>query len=119
MIAALAAAALAFAGTGDQPYRLGREREVRATAYCYGQRTALGTRARLGVVAVPGGSWLFRRRIFVTGPRSTLRALHGRRWFRAEDRIGWGSRLDVFIPWGREPDCSWGRRTLRYRVAFS
>ena len=45
----------------------------------------------------------------------TRRPIHGKRWFRIRDRIGYGSDLDVFMP-----SCGdairYGRRTVRYRV---
>jgi hypothetical protein len=124
----LLATMLAIAATGGlgpaTHGRLGQLRTVSdATGYCYGQITAMGTtvpsRDGHGVIAVRGRlAWLYRRWIRIEGPPSTLRALHGRRWYRAEDRFGSGSVMDGFVPWGGEPDCAFGRRVVRFRVAF-
>jgi hypothetical protein len=99
--------------------RLGMLRSASATGYCYPQRTAMGTWARWGVVAVPRGSWLYGRRIYVPGGVHVLG--RQRTTFRAEDTIGANRELDIFIPpafGASEPDCSFGRRVVRYRVVF-
>lgn len=98
--------------------RLGITHSVSATGYCSGQRTSLGTRARWGVVAVLPGNQAFGRRLYVIhGIYNPIRR-HRYWWFRAEDHIGSGSVFDIFIPWGGEPDCAWGRKRIAYRILF-
>jgi 3D (Asp-Asp-Asp) domain-containing protein len=79
-----------------------------ATSYCEHGRMADGSWTRWGSAAmngVPLGT-----RITLTG-----RSFYGRRRFIVRDRIGWGSRLDLWAP-----TCSmsvrWGRRTVNYKL---
>lgn len=80
---------------------------VQATAYCQAGRTASGYETRFGQVAsndYPFGTVLRLRR-----------PIRGRRHFYVRDRIGWGSRLDIFMPscWSA---VQWGRREVRFTV---
>jgi 3D (Asp-Asp-Asp) domain-containing protein len=72
-----------------------------------GSTTALGTPTHFGEVA---NNWL-RLRTWI----ELRRPVHGRRRFRVEDRIGWGSEMDFWLP-----SCSdatnFGRRLVRFRV---
>lgn len=83
---------------------------ISATAYCTGTQTADGGRPYFGEAA---SNELPLQALIRISPG--IRPPHGqpRTLFRIRDRIGSGSRLDFYIPWGREPDCAFGRRTLR------
>lgn len=86
---------------------------VSATAYapCEGGgsagQTASGKPLRVGYVAnntLPFGTWIELRR-----------PVQGRRFYRVEDRIGWGSQLDIFME-----SCAamhaFGRRNVQFRA---
>jgi hypothetical protein len=81
-----------------------------ATSYCQGTVTASGQAPYIGEVA--NNMWPLGTRIEVSP------AVFGRRYFRVEDRIGWGSSLDFF-----NPSCSaadeFGRRVERVTVLDS
>jgi 3D (Asp-Asp-Asp) domain-containing protein len=67
----------------------------------------MGTHVHFGQVAQNGlrlGTWI-----------ELKRRVHGRRRFRVEDRIGWGSELDVFMPSCADAT-NFGRQTLRFRI---
>jgi 3D (Asp-Asp-Asp) domain-containing protein len=80
-----------------------------ADSTCYAQAgtTASGEQTHLGIVA---------QNTLRFGTRIRLdRLVFGRRYFRVEDRIGWGSELDIFNP--SEAVCiRYGRRELSYTV---
>lgn len=84
-----------------------------ATAYapCEGGgsagQTASGKQLRVGYVAnniLPLGTWI-----------ELSKPVQGRRFYVVEDRIGWGSDLDIYME-----SCAamhaFGRRTVRYRA---
>lgn len=86
---------------------------VSATAYapCEGGgsagQTASGKQLRVGYVAnntLPLGTWIELRR-----------PVQSRRFYRVEDRIGWGSELDIYME-----SCAamhaFGRRNVQYRA---
>jgi 3D (Asp-Asp-Asp) domain-containing protein len=81
--------------------------DVQATAYCQAGITASGYHTRFGQVASNeyGFGTVLRLR----------RPIRGRRHFYVRDRIGSGSRLDIFMPscWAAT---QWGRRTVRFTV---
>lgn len=79
-----------------------------ATSYCEHGRTASGRWTTWGTAAMNGVP--FGTRITLTG-----RSFYGLRHFVVRDRIGHGSRLDLWAP-----SCSmsrrWGRRTVTYTL---
>jgi len=92
-------------------------RTVSSTAYCSPQPTAAGPAARFGWVAE--NSLPLRSVIRLTNPRHGIFDRQTRRYrirFLVMDRIGSGSSLDFFIPWGSESHCAWGRRTVSFVV---
>jgi len=81
---------------------------VQSTAYCSSGTMANGRFTHVGAVAM---------NMLPLGKRvSVNRSPTGLRFHRVEDRIGWGSQLDFYVP-----SCSraraWGRRyvTVRWR----
>lgn len=86
---------------------------VSATAYapCEGGgsagQTASGKQLRVGYVAnnaLPLGTWIELRK-----------PIQGRRFYRVEDRIGWGSDLDIYMESCADMH-SFGRRIVKYRA---
>lgn len=80
---------------------------VSSTCYSQGSITASGGPVYLGEVA---------NNFLAFGTRIRLdRPVWGRRFFRVEDRIGWGSQLDFYNP--SESACNaYGRRTRGFSV---
>jgi hypothetical protein len=78
-----------------------------ATSYCQGTVTASGEAPYVGEVA--NDVWSLGTRLEVS-PR-----VFGRRFFRVEDRIGWGSQIDFY-----NSSCSaadvFGRRVERVAI---
>lgn len=113
------ASALLLSGTASA--RLGQHYTVNSTAYdpcSSGSIMANGRHVHTGAVALnflPLGTKLrFDRRVGMHDERGRFVR---RRFFRVEDRIGWGSQLDVFFPRCREAN-AWGRRTIGFRVVL-
>lgn len=77
-----------------------------ATSYCLHGRMADGTQTRWGSAAMNGVR--LGARIRLTG-----RSFYGQRTFVIRDRIGWGTRLDLW-----HPSCAasraWGRRWVSF-----
>ncbi len=83
--------------------------KIRSTAYCLHGRMADGTFVRQGSVA---------SNEYKLGTKLTIRrSPSGRRHFVVRDRIGYGSRLDIWTP-----SCTaairWGRRMVSVRVSW-
>jgi 3D (Asp-Asp-Asp) domain-containing protein len=80
---------------------------VDATAYCLNGAMANGNTVHVGAVASNNHPLGTRIRL--------ARRVMGRRYFRVEDRIGWGTQLDIWMP-----SCgmamAFGRRMVRYAV---
>lgn len=67
--------------------------------------------ARVHVGAAAGNRWPL-------GTRITIRpAFRGRRRFTIEDRIGWGSDLDLWTP-SCTAALAWGRRVVHVRIGW-
>jgi 3D (Asp-Asp-Asp) domain-containing protein len=104
LIAALAAITLTLVMASSAT---ARTMYVTSTAYCLRGTMANGRGVHYGAVAM---------NILPLGKRiRTNRSPFGRhRRFRVEDRIGWGTQLDFWVP-----SCgmayAWGRRTVRVR----
>lgn len=83
---------------------------VQSTAYCPGSSgtvMANGRHVHFGAVA---------NNMLPLGTRIRMaRPVFGRRVFVVEDRIGWGSQLDIWMPSCRQA-LQWGRRTVAFRV---
>ena len=79
---------------------------TRATSYCLHGRMADGTQTRWGSAAMNGVR--LGARIRLTG-----RSFYGQRTFTIRDRIGYGTRLDLW-----HPSCAasraWGRRWITF-----
>lgn len=106
MLAALSMAASA------QAERLGpKQGPMSSTAYCLSGIMANGRGVHLGAVASnrhPLGTLLKTyRRIWVEGRH--------KRYFRVEDRIGYGTALDLWMP-SCGSAINYGRRSISYRV---
>ena len=102
---AVTAAALAAAGAADASSTY--TETVGATAYCQGTRTASGLPPGPGIAAmntVPLGT-----RITISPPAFGLRR------YIVEDRIGWGTSLDLYTP-SCSAAISYGRRLERIRI---
>jgi 3D (Asp-Asp-Asp) domain-containing protein len=112
---ALATVALTFApshpANPHQPHkhRLGQHFTVSSTCYAQSGQTASGQQTRPGIVA---------NNFLPLGTKVTLdRPEFGRRLYRVEDRIGYGSQLDLYNP--SELSCiAYGRRELGFRVVL-
>lgn len=87
--------------------RLGKRYSVTSTAYCLSGRMANGRYVHHGAVAnnfLPLGTRI-----------RTSRRVFGRRYFRVEDRIGYGTALDFWTGSCGQAR-AWGRRRVSFRV---
>jgi len=104
IVATVTAAAALLVGAATATARTMR---VTSTAYCLRGTMANGRGVHYGAVAM---------NILPLGKRIRVnRSPFGRHLrFRVEDRIGWGTQLDFWVP-----SCgmayAWGRRTVRVR----
>lgn len=80
---------------------------VRSTAYCYGSRTATGTRPRKGTIAVDPRVIPLGTKLFIPGYGYGI----------AEDTGGAvkGNFIDVYFP-SRQAALNWGRRTVKIKI---
>jgi 3D (Asp-Asp-Asp) domain-containing protein len=105
MLATIAAVAAILApGNAPDVNVAHRVAFVSSTAYCVRGRMANGRYVHTGAVAmnsVPLGT-----RVRVS------RSPTGLRWHRVEDRIGYGSQFDFWVPSCAQAR-AWGRRTVR------
>lgn len=105
----------------DARARLGARYVAQSTAYApcsSGSIMANGQRVHWGAVAnnvLPLGT-----KIRMERPVRTRRPdgrVVNRRFFRVKDRIGWGSQLDIWMPFCQDA-IQWGRRTVAFRVVL-
>ena len=81
----------------------------------WGDKTAIGTNVRVGVIAVPRGHMLFKKKVEIKFPSGWT---HKDGIYTAEDTFGagtTGNRIDVFMTTGAE--CiQFGRRDVQLRI---